>query len=801
MEREKRIRLDIPVEQADPRVGLTLQEARQRLSGGWGNDAPESASKTDKEIILGHCITFFNIVFLILGLVLLLSGSSPLNMTFLVVVIINTAIGIFQEIRAKRAVEKLTLVAAAKLRCIRQNRMEMILSTELVRDDIVEFRSGDQICADAILRTGELQVNESLITGEADAVRKQPGDELKSGSFVVAGVGRAQLTKVGADSFAARLSAEAKANPQAKKSGMTRSLDQLIRVVGFALIPVGLALFYQHLKVLDLPLRASSEGTVAALVGMIPEGLYLLTSVALAASALKLSRKKVLVRDMNCIETLARVDVLCVDKTGTITEPQMQVEQVIPLSRHRHEELETLLSAFYDDIEPENDTARAMADNFACGVGVACTRRIPFTSQTKWSAAEFGKYGSVVIGAPEFVLGSRFREVEADTGEWTKLGYRVLLVAKYDGFPDYDRLDTDRLIPMALVTITSRIREDAQETFRYFAQQGVAIKVISGDNPATVADVARRAGIVGADAYIDATELETEKDLCKAVERYTVFGRVTPDQKKKLVQALKKQGHTVAMTGDGVNDVLAMKEADVGIAMASGAQAASQVSQMVLLNNDFASMPGIVAEGRRVINNIQRSAALFLVKNIFSFFTSILSIFTTLPYPLIPLHLTVISTTTIGIPSFFLAMEPNYERIRGRFLPGAFRRAFPGGLTNIFVVMAAMLFMSYFGVSANETSTICTAILAVVGLLVLLEISKPMDTWRRIVWFSMATLLVLCFTVAPSFFQLYLASRHGILVLTTLLIMTPTVFFALQWLFDLGDRLVAKCRKRPQEEE
>ena len=798
MEKEKTVRLAIPVVEADPKVGLTRLEAQQRFDGGWANAAPENASKTEKEIILGHCFTFFNLVFLVLAVFLLISGSSPLNMTFMIIVVINTAIGIFQEIRAKRAVEKLTLVAEGKLRCVRQNRVELIPSSELVRDDIVEFRPGDQICADGILRAGSLQVNESLVTGEADPIKKQPGDELLSGSFVVAGTGRVQLTQVGCDAFAAKLAAEAKANPQAKKSGMTKSLDGLIRVVGFALIPVGLALFYQQFQVLKLSLRDASEGTVAALVGMIPEGLYLLTSVALAASALKLSQRKVLVRDMNCIETLARVDVLCVDKTGTITEPQMEVEQVIPLSRHRHEELEDLLSAFYGDAEPENDTARAMAAMFASQTDLRCTRRIPFTSQTKWSAAEFAGKGAVVVGAPEFIMGGRFREVKKPVAEWTSLGYRVLLVAKYGDFPHDGTLDEDLLEPMALVTLTSRIREEAPETFRYFAQQGVAIKVISGDNPATVSDVARRAGIEGAEDYIDATELETEKDFLKAVERYTVFGRVTPDQKKKLVQALKKQKHTVAMTGDGVNDVLAMKEADVGIAMSSGAQAASQVAQLVLLENDFASLPDIVAEGRRVINNIQRSAALFLVKNIFSFFTSIITIFTTLPYPLIPLHLTVISTTTIGIPSFFLAMEPNYERVSGRFLAGAFRRAFPGGLTNIFVVLAAMLYMSFFGLNGDETSTICTAILSVVGLLVLYQICKPMDTWRRIIWSAMAVLLVLCFTVVPGFFRLYMQSKQAFLVLITLLIMTPTVFFAVQRVFDWGDKIVMKLRRQEE---
>jgi cation-transporting ATPase E len=397
-------------------------------------------------------------------------------------------------------------------------------------------------------------------------------------------------------------------------------------------------------------------------------------------------------------------------------------------------------------------------------------------------------------------MGDRYKEIRKDVDEWSALGYRVLLVAEYDRLPEDHQLSTRQLQPLALVTLTNRIRPEAPETFRYFAQQGVAIKVISGDNPATVSDVARRAGIAGAENYIDATTLTSDKDLYSAVEVYTVFGRVTPDQKKKLVQALKKRKHTVAMTGDGVNDVLAMKEAHCGIAMASGAQAASQVAQLVLLENNFAAMPGIVDEGRRVINNIQRSASLFLVKNIFSFFLSVISIFTALPYPLIPLHLSVISTFTIGVPAFFLAMEPNHDRLRGRFLAGAFRRAFPGGLTNIFVVGAALAFMKVFGISLEDTSTICSAILSIVGLLALFQICKPMALWRGIVWSTMAAGLLVCFTVWGAFFSLRLQTAQATLILVTLLIMTPTVFFAMLRLFDWGDRLMQKIFRRQKEE-
>lgn len=790
------IRQDIPVFQADPDQGLTGQQAQERKAGGWANAADTGAGLTERQIILRNCLTFFNLVFIVLAVVLVCARSSVMNMTFLGIVFVNTVIGCFQEIRAKRAVDKLTLVAARPVRTIRDGQAADIPSADLVRDDIVEFSAGDQICADGILRSGELQVNESLLTGEADIITKKIGDELKSGSFVVAGRGRAQLTEVGADAFAARLSAEAKANPQAAKSEMMRSLDRLIQVVGIALIPIGGILFYQEYVHLQLGFQSSVEHTVAALVGMIPEGLYLLTSVAVAASAMKLTKRRVLVQDMNCIETLARVDVLCVDKTGTITEPKMEVENVIPLTAEPPEELEAALTALYGGIEPENDTGRAIAELFHGENDWVCTKRIPFTSAAKWSGGVFEGKGAYLVGAPEFILGSRFEEIRDQAEPWVKTGYRVLLAAQYDGDPQPGALEEEKIQPLALIPIANRIRPEAPDTFRYFAAQGVSIRVISGDNPETVSDVARRAGIEGAEKYVDARTLETQEDILHAAENYVVFGRVTPEMKKALVLALKKLGHTVAMTGDGVNDVLAMKQSDCGIAMASGAQAASQVARLVLLDSDFSAMPGIVGEGRRVINNIQRAATLFLVKNIFSLGLSLLSLFTNWPYPLVPVHLSVISSLTIGVPSFFLAMEPNYERVTGRFLPGVLRRAFPGGLTNIFVVLMAQAYGAVFGLPQEQLSAVCAAILSIVGLLVLYQVCKPFDFFRRIIWFAMGVCLVLCFTALGGFFSLEIWSGSVILVMATLLIMTPTVFFAIQRVFDFGDRVYVDARQR-----
>ena len=774
-----------------PDEGLTSAQAAEREPAG----TPALSGKSEKEILLTHCFTFFNLIFVVLAVMLAVSGSTAMNMGFLMVALINTAIGIVQEIRAKRAVDALTLVAERPVMVIRDGEKQEIPPEEIVRDDIAEFSQGDTIAADGVLRSGEIWVDESLLTGEADAVAKVPGDTVKSGSVVLAGRGRVQLTAVGAESFAARLSQEAKKNPRAKKSEMMRSLDKLIFVVGILLVPVGLILFHQEYFVLQLGLRDSVEGTVAALVGMIPEGLYLLTSIAMAASALKLSRNKVLVQDMNCIESLARVDVLCVDKTGTITEPDMEVEHLIPLTGAQPEYLEAILNAMYGAVEPDNATARAVHELFSGDSDWICQKRIPFSPETKWSAAVFEVAGAFLVGAPEFILQERTAEYRDRIDDWTAKGSRVLLVAGYRGDPKPGKIDPDAVQPLALVILSSRIREKARETFAYFAEQGVSVRVISGDDPRTASQVALRAGIPGAEKCIDTARLDTDADFEQAVRENVVFGRVTPDQKRRLIGALQSQGHTVAMTGDGVNDLLAMKQADCSIAMASGAQAASQLASLVLLENDFAAMPGIVAEGRRVINNIQRAATLFLVKNIFSLFLSVISLFTDWPYPLQPMHLTVISALTIGIPSFFLAMEPNYERVKGHFLRGVLRRAFPGGLTNVFAVLVCQGFMDVFDLPAEPIATVCAGILAVVGMMVLFQICKPFNRFRQVIWCAMLVCLIGVFGFLGPIFELHSGSVQTKLVMGTLLLMTPTVYLLMLYAFDYGEKFYRRIRR------
>lgn len=767
----------------DPERGLSAQQVQDRLDAGLHGGTAQGAGLSEREIILRHCLTFFNFIFIFLAVLLLIGRSSPKNMGFLGVVIINTVIGIVQEIRAKRAVEKLSLVARRPVKVIRDGAALSVDPERIVRDDMAEFGQGDQICADGILRAGELHVNESLLTGEEDSVDKVPGDRIHSGSLVLSGRGRVELTAVGADSGAAKLSREAKSNPRGKKSEMIRALDRLILFLGIALVPVGIILFHQEYKVLNLGLQESTEGTVAALIGMIPEGLYLLTSVALAVSAQKLSRQRVLVQDMNSIETLARVDVLCVDKTGTITEPDMVVDNVIPLGDPLPpEELENLLTAMYGTTEPDNATAKAMKELFSGSSSLVCSKRIPFSPETKWYGCEFEERGSFVVGAPEFLL--QDRPDSYGIGDWASQGYRVLLLAAYASPLEAGKLDASLVTPLALVLLTGKLRPNAKETFAYFARQGVTVKVISGDNPATVSQIAQQAGIPGSECYIDAATLDTPEKLREAALHYTVFGRVTPQQKKDLVAALQKKKHVVAMTGDGVNDLLAMKQANCSIAMASGAEAASSLSSLVLLDSDFSAMPGVVAEGRRVINNIQRSASLFLVKNIFSFFLSLITLFTAWPYPLEPIHLTVISSLAIGVPSFVLTFEPKYDRIKGKFLPTVLRRAFPGGLTNVFVVLICQAFMAVFGLPKEEVSTVCAAILSFVGLLVLFQVCKPFNLFRKCLWAAMAAGMVVCFTLLGDILDLRTWSAEVRLVMGTLLLMTPTVFFTIQRLFD-----------------
>ena len=775
--------------------GLTAAQAAELLSGGWGNEAVASPTKSDKQIVRENVFTYFNLIFIILAVCLLVVGDWK-DMSFLLIVAANTGIGIVQQIKSKRTIEKLTLLSEAKVPTVRDGKLTEVHSRELVRSDVIELSSGSQIPADAEVLSGQVQVNEGLITGEADAIPKAEGDNLLSGSFVISGRCRARLTKVGAESYAAKLTLAAKREGGAAQSEMMRSLNALIRFIGIALIPIGAALFYNQYVIQELGLRQSMVSMVAALIGMIPEGLFLLTSVALALSVVRLAQNKTLIHEMNAVETLARVDVLCVDKTGTVTSPEMELRQVLPLDEAGFPltQVEETLGAFYRAMEADNDTARAIQKWYPSGPYRTVRRTVPFTSAAKWSAVDFTEEGCFVLGAPEFILGEDAKPLEEKLRYFAAQGCRVLLLAQCDGAEEGTLHGV--VIPLALLVLENPIRPSAPKTFDYFRSQGVAVKVISGDNPVTVSAVAQQAGIQGAENWVDARELKTDQDIARAIRRCTVFGRVAPSQKRKIVRALQSAGHTVAMTGDGVNDVLALKDADCGIAMASGAEAACQVAQLVLLNSDFAALPKVVAEGRRVINNIQRASALYLVKNILSFFLAIITLFADFPYPFVPIQLTLLSALTIGVPSFFLALEPNHDLVQGKFLHNVFRRSFPGGLTAIIVILFAELFVYALELPVAELSTICVVVMAVNGITVLCYASRPVNPPRIAMIVLMAAGLLIAMIAWGPVFSLTGLDLIGWLVLIVLSALVIPVQMGLEKLFDRVSALLGRRRER-----
>ena len=769
---------------ADYRHGLTDDQVRERMENGWANEEVSAPALTTREIIHNNVFTYFNLIFLVLAVLLCVVGSFR-NLTFLPVILCNTLIGIIQEIRSKKALEKLTMLNAPRAEVIRNGHRKEIQATDLVVDDIIVLRAGNQICADAVVEEGELQVNESLLTGESDEIVKKKGDRLMSGSFVISGVCAARLEKVGADSYISRLTLEAKAMQQGEQSEMIRSLDKLVKSVGIALIPIGIVLFWQSFYINGEGFQESIVSMVAAVIGMIPEGLYLLASMALAVSAMRLASKKVLLHDMKSIETLARVNVLCVDKTGTITEPTMCVSNLIKFKNYDEEKFgqpENLLSDFVKRMEADNSTMQALKERFTNGTGRKPVKVVPFSSKVKYSGVIF-KEESFVLGAPEFVLRDSYIKYKTELEEYSAKGYRVLIFAKYMGEPDGKPL-TAEVIPLAYVLLTNKIREEAPATFKYFADQGVDVKVISGDNPLTVSETARQAGIKNADKYIDAGTLKTEADIEKAVMQYTVFGRVIPEQKRQFVHALKRQGKTVAMTGDGVNDVLALKDADCSVAMASGSEAAVQASQVVLLESDFSRMPEVVMEGRRVVNNIQRSASLFLVKNLFSFLLAIFSLIFVITYPLEPSQVSLIGMFTIGVPAFFLALQPNKDIIQGHFLTNVFLKALPAGLTDVLAVGALVVFGRTFSVSPKDISTAATMLLAIVGFMILFKICQPFNYARIAVWIGCVAGMLGCSIFLPELFAITGMSKECIMLFVVFSIATEPVLRYLTCLIE-----------------
>ena len=781
-------------------MGLTDEEVRQRVEQGLTNRADISTDKTTKEIVISNVFTYFNLIFLVITILLIMVGSFR-NLTFLPIIIGNTVIGIVQEIRAKKTLEKMSLLNAPHADVIRNGSVKQISTEELVKDDVILLTAGKQICADAVVISGNIQVNESLLTGEADEVEKTEGSTLMSGSFVVSGECYARLEKVGNESYISKLSLEAKSMGGKEQSEMIRSINLIVKWVGIVIIPIGLILFWQSHFVNGESITKSVTSTVAAIIGMIPEGLYLLTTVALALSTMKLARKKVLLHDMKSIETLARVDVLCVDKTGTITEPDMKLKEIFLCKNSGADgtqtaltldELKSLILDYANASVDNNATmlalkayaAEALANNTSALHRTAVSQQA-FSSSLKYGSVTFSD-GTYLLGAPEFIMHDDFARIEEEIIPYADKGDRVLLFARYDG-ENVENGINGSVTPLGFVALANPIRENAVKTFEYFKSQGVAIKVISGDNPRTVSRIAIQAGIESAESFVDAATLDTEDKIADAVNKYTVFGRVTPKQKKQLVKALQAKGHTVAMTGDGVNDILAMKDADCSVAMASGSEAAAQAAQVVLLDSDFAHMPDVVYEGRRVVNNIQRSASLFLVKNIFSLLLSMFSVILMVTYPLEPAQVSLISMFTIGVPGFLLALEQNKDRIKGRFITNVMLKALPGGLTDVIAVGALVVCGEVFCISDASIGTIATLVLSVVGFMILFKISEPLNRMKYAVIIGNIAGLV--------FSGFFLKKLFALTDLSNICILLMIVFgFAAESLFRNLTLLVEKLR-------
>lgn len=813
--------------QSDPALGLTDEQAAARAAAGLANTAPPSLVKTTGQILRDNLFTFYNLVFVLLAGCLCAVGAFG-DMLFLGVVVCNAAIGILQELRVRAVLQRAAVLQQSPVKTLRGGRELLLKPEQLVQDDVVIFSAGGQVCADAVLLAGTVEVNEALLTGEADSIKKQRGDQLLSGSFVTAGECTARLERVGGQSYAARLTQAARLQKR-RRAGLARDLDRWLRAVGVLLIPFGILMGLHQCALPGTGLRYAVSSTVAALCGMIPEGLYLLVSAALAAGVLRLARQRTLVHEMACIENLARVDLLCLDKTGTLTEGSLQVEQLLPLAAalpggdappkpaasgidapsgpenppaqsgcpgRQTARLAALLGGFARSAAAPNATVRALAQGFE-GRPLASTKEVPFSSERRWSAQfvpdamqnmPAGRQNGMwyLLGAPEQLAPGQNTALLAP---YLAAGRRVLAFAAGRHAVCGDAL-TGRHTLLCYIVLTDTLRPDARETLRYFCRQGVTVKVLSGDAPAAVGRIAQLAGLPGAENQADMSALcpKDSADWAALAQQYTVFGRVSPEQKRQLIAALRAAGHTVAMLGDGVNDLPALKEADCSIAMAAGSEAARQASQIVLLDSNFAALPKILCEGRRVINNIGRSAALFLIKNIFSFLTAAVLLFSPLAYPLIPIQITLVSALFIGAPSFLLTFEASFARPKGRFLPLAVQNALPGGLC----AAAALLFVSWLGgrlgLGVGQVSSVCTLLLGVNGLCALLLLCRPLTQLRAAVIGLMALGFVGAVGLLPGFFGIEPLCAQSRQILCAVGAAIP----AAQW--ALG-RMVRLCKK------
>lgn len=758
--------------------GLSRNEVISRIHAGKTNAITDQNDKTAKDIVKENVVTYFNIIFAVLAVLLIIAGSFK-SLTFLPVIIINTVIGIVQQLRSKKVLDKLSVLSKSSYEVIRDGKRVKVPVDRLVLDDYVILREGQQIPADAVVEDGKIFANESLLTGESDEIEKLPGSELKSGSFVISGTCVAVLTAVGNNSYAAQLTAKAKAVKE-KQSELIKNIELIIKVAGIIIIPIGVTLFYQTVFVNHHSFSQGVVSAVGAVIGMIPEGLYLLVTIALALSSMKLARQKVLLHDMKSIEALARADVLCVDKTGTITSDSMEVVDVFAPYGTGEAELsqnKDIIVKYINTVSDNNITMQALRSFFGDSkVSFASANVMPFSSKYKYSQIETPE-GTYRLGAPDVLLRGRILDLNDPLiDEYSNKGLRVIALVK---------LNSSGCEPLAFVAIKNGIRKNAEKVFAFFEEQGVEIKVISGDNPSTVSRIAGLVGIKNYDKYIDASKLQTKEDFDDAVLEYTVFGRVKPEQKKELVLALKRKKLKVAMTGDGVNDILAMKEADCSIAMGTGSDAARQAAQIVLLDSDFSKMKSIVAQGRQIVNNITRSATLFLYKNMFSAFLAIFSIATFFTYPLTPSQVSLVSLFNIGVPAFLLSLETNTRKQKQNFLRRTVLTALPASLTSFFSIAALVVFGQVFNISIKDVGIASTYLLAIVGFLILQHVSKPPNTYKTIVFIG-CILGFIIFALIPNLRDLFMLtefSNRGIMLCIVFAFAEITVMRYMTFLF------------------
>ncbi len=761
--------------------GLSDVQVKERIQDGLINKDKTNPGKTTKQIIKDNLFNLFNFVNLVLAIAILCVGSYR-NLMFMGVVICNAFIGIWQEIKAKRTIDKLNLISSNEATVIRNGKNQNINVEDIVIDDIIIFESGNQISADCVVLKGECSVNESLLTGESDSITKKVGDKLFSGSYVVSGNCMAQAKGIGENSFSSSILKGTKLIKKTKSEIMS-SLGKIIQIISIAIIPMGAMLFYRQLTSSGGNYICAIEGTAAALTGMIPEGLVLLTSSVLAVGVVRLSRKKVLVQDIYSLETLARVDTLCLDKTGTITEGTLEIEDILPKNSFSKDEVSRALKFLTSNLADNNETFKAIKRNFLPDKNYKFADKIyPFSSDKKWSGVHIPQSGSYILGAVKFIFGEKRLGCNNEIEKFSK-NYRVLVLAHSSFDFDDDNIPSGVQL-MALILIKDKIRFNAEKTLSFFKNQGVDIKVISGDDPITVSQIARRVNLKNAEDYIDATNLKSFEEIKSAVSKYTIFGRVTPNQKQDIIKVLKSDGHTVAMVGDGVNDVLAMKEADCGVAMANGSEIARNVAHLVLLNSDFASMPRAVAEGRKAINNLQRSSSLFLSKTIYSFLLAFLFFIIPAPYPFIPIQMTLISALMIGIPSFILGLEPNREKIHGDLFQNILSKSLPAALSVVTVLMACVGIYSWCGISQERYSFLTVMLTALLGSTLLYNVSKPLNGTRKTLLYSVVVAFLVAITKFYGFFEIERLKPVNVLILVPMAIfavITYLYFSQINW--------------------